>query len=82
MININEIIGAGFTIITDDLTTEKRNQEAINAMFMELQEVLNRNGFDIAIVASQEDAMRLQGKLLFDRMFKKLDALCREDSDV
>ncbi len=79
MLDNKEIQGSGFTIIVSDLTAERRDQEAINKMFSDLQKVLNNNDFDLAIVASNEDAMHLQGKLLFTQMFEKLDKLCRED---
>ena len=82
MINANEITGAGFTLIASDSLFEDRPQEAINTMFQELQKVLNSYGFDISIVANQEDAMRFQGRLLFNEMFKKLDKLTKEDVSV
>jgi virulence-associated protein VapD len=79
MLDTEEIRGAGFTVIVDDLTAEQRSQESINKLFEDIRKVLNTYGFDLAIVASNEDAMHLQGKLLFTRMFEKLDKLCRED---
>ena len=82
MINSPEITGAGFTLIASDSLFEDRPQEAINTMFQELQKVLNSYGFDISIVANQEDAMRFQGRLLFDHMFKKLDKLTKEDVSI
>jgi len=71
MLNVEEMIGSGCTIIIDDLSGEERPQESINVMFQEIRDILNKNGFDIAIVASQEDAMRLQGRLLFKPLFEK-----------
>ena len=82
MINSPEITGAGFTLIASDSLFEDRPQEAINTMFQELQTVLNNYGFDISIVANQEDAMRFQGRLLFNEMFKKLDKLTKEDASI
>ena len=82
MINSTEITGSGFTLITSDSLFEDRPQEAINTMFQELQTVLNNYGFDISIVANQEDAMRFQGRLLFNEMFKKLDKLTKEDASI
>ena len=82
MINANEITGSGFTLIVSDPLFEERPQETINGMFQELQSVLNSHGFDISIVANQEDAMRFQGRLLFDHMFKKLDKLTKEDVSI
>lgn len=82
MINANEITGSGFTLIASDSLFEDRPQEAINTMFQELQTVLNGYGFDISIVANQEDAMRFQGRLLFNEMFKKLDKLTKEDDII
>lgn len=79
MLNTEEIIGSGFTVIVDDQTAEERSQESINSMFQELRVVLNKYGFDISIVANQEDIMRLQGRLLFKKMFDKLDKLCQEE---
>ena len=81
MLNIDEIIGSGFTLIVSDMTfDENRNQESINGMFQELQTVLNKHGFDISIVADQEDAMRFQGRLLINEMLKKLDSLTVDKS--
>lgn len=79
MLTASEIIGSGFTLIADDQTADERSQESINEMFQELRDVLNNHGFDISIVANQEDAMRFQGRLLFKKMFDKLDLLCRDD---
>jgi len=79
MLTASEIIGSGFTLIADDQTADERSQESINEMFQELRDVLNNHGFDISIVANQEDAMRFQGRLLFKKMFEKLDLLCRDD---
>lgn len=79
MLDTEEIRGSGFTIIVDDLTAEHRDQESINKLFEEIRKVLNAQNFDLAIVASNEDAMHLQGKLLFTKMLEKLDKLCRED---
>lgn len=79
MLTASEIIGSGFTLIADDQTADERTQESINEMFQELRDVLNNHGFDISIVANQEDAMRFQGRLLFKKMFDKLDLLCRDD---
>lgn len=79
MLSTNEIVGSGFTLISDDLTAEERSQESINSMFQEIRDVLNKYGFDISIVANQEDIMRLQGRLLFKKMFDKLDKLCQEE---
>mgnify|MGYP003589370731 FL=1 len=83
MLNISEIVGSGFTLIASDMTfDESRDQPSINEMFQKLQATLNEYGFDISIVANQEDAMRFQGKLLFDLMFKKLDKLIQDDNNV
>jgi len=79
MLTASEIIGSGFTLIVDDQTADERSQESINEMFQELRDVLNNHGFDISIVANQEDAMRFQGRLLFKKMFDKLDLLCRDE---
>lgn len=78
MLNNNEILGSGFTMIVDDQTCQDRSQDSINIMFQEIKEVLNRNGFDISIVSSQEDAMRFQGKILVNQMLEKLYELCKE----
>jgi hypothetical protein len=82
MLNPTDIIGSGFTLIVDDLTAAERTQEDINGMFEELRTVLNNHGFDISIIANQEDAMRFQGRLLFQKMFSKLDKLCQEDDTL
>jgi len=83
MLNVSEIIGSGFTLIASDMTfDESRDQTSINSMFQEIQTTLNKYGFDISIVANQEDAMRFQGRLLFDLMFKKLDKLIQDDNNV
>jgi len=79
MLNVSDIVGSGFTIITSDMTfDETRDQASINKMFEEIRIVLNNYGFDISIVADQESAMRFQGKLLFNEMFRKLDEMCRD----
>lgn len=72
MLNNDDIRGAGFTIIADDSVADDRDQESINAMFDDLRKVLNAHGFDISIVASNEDAMKFQGKILFREMFEKI----------
>ena len=79
----DEVYGAGFTLIVEDLAAindlEPQNQGQINEMFQELQEVLNKYNLDISIVLTQDDAVRLQGRVLFNTMFKKLDMLCKEE---
>ena len=77
MLNPDDVVGAGFTVIADDQEVSDRTQEEINEMFVSLREVLNMYGFDIAIVATQEDAMRFQGRLLLNTMIGKLDELCK-----
>jgi len=79
MLNVSDIVGSGFTIITSDMTfDDTRDQASINKMFEEIRIVLNNYGFDISIAADQESAMRFQGRLLFDEMFRKLDEMCRD----
>lgn len=83
MLQADEIYGAGFTLVVEDLAAmhdiPQQNQEQINTMFQELQDVLNKYNLDISIVLTQDDAVRLQGRILFDKMFKKLDSLCKEE---
>ncbi len=79
MLSSSNIIGSGFTVIVDDPSGEDRSQDSINEMFVELRSVLNSHGFDIGIVADQDDAMRLQGRLLIARMIDKLDKLCQDE---
>ena len=83
MLQADDIYGAGFTLVVEDLAAmndvEPQSQGQINEMFQELQEVLNKYNLDISIVATQEDAMRFQGRLLLDKMIHKLDTLCKEE---
>lgn len=85
MISENELYGAGFTMIVEDMAAlndmEPQTQEQINAMFEELRGVLNRHNLDICIVASQEDAKRFQGRLLINDMIGVVDKLCKEGSE-
>lgn len=85
MISENELYGAGFTMIVEDMSAindlEPQTQEQINAMFEELRGVLNRHNLDICIVASQEDAKRFQGRLLINDMIGVVDKLCKEGSE-
>lgn len=84
MLDTNEIHGAGFTMIVEDMSAVNdlpmQTQENINTMFEELQEVLNKYNLDICIVASQEDAKRFQGRSLLNDMINKMDKLCLQDS--
>ncbi len=86
MISENELYGAGFTMIVEDMAAlndlEPQTQEQINVMFEELREVLNRHNLDICIVASQEDAKRFQGRLLINDMIGVVDKLCKEGSEM
>lgn len=86
MISENELYGAGFTMIVEDMAAlndmEPQTQEQINAMFEELRGVLNRHNLDICIVASQEDAKRFQGRLLINDMIGVVDKLCKEGSEM
>jgi len=85
MISENELYGAGFTMIVEDMAAindmEPQTQEQINAMFEELRGVLNRHNLDVCIVASQEDAKRFQGRLLINDMIGVVDKLCKEGSE-
>lgn len=76
MLNVDDINGEGFTIIVSDNTFDKeRTQESIDAMFESIREILGQHGFDISIVASNEAAMKFQGKILFETMFDKIQEL-------
>ena len=76
MLNVDDITGEGFTIVVSDNTFDtERTQESIDAMFEGIREVLRQHGFDISIVASNEDAMKFQGKILFETMFAKIQEL-------
>jgi hypothetical protein len=79
MLNTTEISGQGFTVIVSDSSTEVRSQQFVNQLFVELQELLGDYGFEISIVCTNEEAITLQGKLLIDKMFRKLNKLCQED---
>ena len=85
MISENELYGAGFTMIVEDMAAhndlEPQSQEQINIMFEEIREVLNRHNLDICIVASQEDAKRFQGRLLITAMINAVDKLCKSDKE-
>lgn len=85
MISENELYGAGFTMIVEDMAAindlEPQTQEQINTMFEEIREVLNRHNLDICIVASQEDAKRFQGRLLITDMINAVDKLCKSDKE-
>ena len=85
MISENELYGAGFTMIVEDMAAlndlEPQTQEQINTMFEEIREVLNRHNLDICIVASQEDAKRFQGRLLITDMVNTVDKLCKSDKE-
>ncbi len=86
MISENELYGAGFTMVVEDMAAlndlEPQTQEQINVMFEEIREVLNRHNLDICIVASQEDAKRFQGRLLINDMIGAVDKLCKEGSEM
>jgi hypothetical protein len=77
MLDASHISGCGFTIICSDNSllyeAEPQSQENINAMFEKIHEVLKEYNFDIAIVAQNEDAMRLQARLMFNEMYRQLD---------
>lgn len=76
MLNVDDINGEGFTIVVSDNTFDtERTQESIDAMFESIREILGQHGFDISIVASNEDAMKFQGKILFEAMFGKIQEL-------
>ena len=85
MISVDEMYGAGFTMIVEDMAAlndlEPQSQEQINTMFEEIREVLNRHNLDICIVALQEDAKRFQGRLLINDMIGAVDKLCKEGSE-
>ena len=85
MISENELYGAGFTMIVEDMAAlndlEPQTQEQINIMFEEIREVLNRHNLDICIVASQEDSKRFQGRLLITDMINAVDKLCKSDKE-
>ena len=86
MISVDEMYGAGFTMIVEDMAAlndlEPQSQEEINTMFEEIREVLNRHNLDICIVALQEDAKRFQGRLLITDMINAVDKLCKEGSEM
>jgi hypothetical protein len=81
MLTNDQIRGSGFTLIVDDQTTDERSQESINEMFQDLRNVLNDHGFDISIVADQEDAMKFQARILYKRMYNALEKLALQEED-
>lgn len=81
MLSSEQIRGSGFTLIVDDQTTDERSQESINEMFQDLRNVLNDHGFDISIVADQEDAMKFQARILYKRMYNALEKLALQEEE-
>lgn len=81
MLTSDQIRGSGFTLIVDDQSADERSQETINEMFQELRTVLNEHGFDISIVADQEDAMKFQARLLYKRMYNALEKLAMQEEE-
>lgn len=76
MLSVEDVSGAGFVLITEDLAVVNdlpaQSQENINKMFLELQEVIEKYGFDISIVSTHEDAKVMMGKLLINDLINKL----------
>jgi len=66
-------------MIVDDQTTEDRSQESINEMFQRLRTILNEHGFDISIVADQEDAMKFQARIMYKRMYNALEKIALQE---
>jgi len=81
LLTSDQIRGSGFTLIVDDQSADERSQETINEMFQELRTVLNEHGFDISIVADQEDAMKFQARLLYKRMYNALEKLAMQEEE-
>lgn len=79
MLTNDQVRGSGFTMIVDDQTTEDRSQESINEMFQRLRTILNEHGFDISIVADQEDAMKFQARIMYKRMYNALEKIALQE---
>ena len=73
MISPSEVYGNGFTMIVDDQELQELNQPQIDQMFDEISDILTRYGLSISIVASQEDAMKFQGKIYLKQILDHLE---------
>ena len=73
MISPSEVYGNGFTMIVDDQELQELNQPQIDKMFDEISDILTRYGLSISIVASQEDAMKFQGKIYLKQILDHLE---------
>ena len=79
MISPDEIFGNGFTMIVDDQELQEHNQPQIDQMFDEISDVLAKYGLSISIVASQEDAMKFQGKIYLKQMMETLEGITNQN---
>ena len=84
MLLASEVSGQGFTLIVGDraplLNAVPQDQEAINQLFDDIQKLLAKYNFEISIACTNEEAMKLQSRLMFSKMFGKLEALCQEEA--
>lgn len=81
LLNIDEVSGSGFTIITveSDPLNRKITQESLNELTDKLEALLIEYGFEISLACENEDAARVQAKVMIDRYWKKLDNIYKND---
>jgi hypothetical protein len=79
MISADKISDSGFTFICDNQRPFNGmlpiTQEEADLLMAELQLVLERWGFDIAMVGENVEVMRLQGRMMFNKFYKMMDEM-------
>ena len=76
LLNADDMTVSGFTLITSE--GNPITQENLDKMCDELTDLLGKYGFDIAIVCENEEAARIQAKIMIDRYWKTLDRVYQE----
>ena len=78
MIDVEKIKGSGFTIITQDISPmtslPEQSQSDINEMLWCIDDILRKHNFQIELILENEEAARLQARMMFNEFYKQADA--------
>lgn len=80
LLKASDIKDSGITIITNDNRAlyglPELTQPVLNEMCNELLAVFKKYDFTVDMMLENEHAMRMQGHIMFNKMFKAMDAYC------
>ena len=81
ILNVNDISNSGITFITSDMNAfydQSLTQEKLDEMCDQLQTIFEKYNFKIEMAIENEQALRLQGRIMFKKLYESLDNMISE----